>query len=150
VGKASDDGPQCLSGGDADLSRHRRRARTLFEELLDHPDIDDMFYVPYPAGTWPRQPSKNFDPGRVRFEPLFLAMYGDCKKNEVMPKLRLIDWLPAHSAGRVAVSTVNDNDISALPVIDDDGKVVGVLSEADLYIARRLTPKRSIPGSLKR
>lgn len=29
----------------------------------------------------PRQPAKNFDPGRVRYEPLFVAMYGDCKNN---------------------------------------------------------------------
>jgi len=53
-----------------------------FNELLEHPDIDDMFYVPYPAGTLPKPPPKNFDPGRVRFEPLFTTMYGDCRRNE--------------------------------------------------------------------
>src|SRR6516162_4980042 len=54
-----------------------------FDELLAKPDIDDMFYVSYPIGAKPAQPPPNFDPGRVRFEPLFTAMYGDCKKNEV-------------------------------------------------------------------
>ena len=78
-----------------------------FNEILEKPDIDDMFYVPYPIGTTPKQPAKNSDPGRVRFEPLFNAMYGDCKKNEVAKKLKIIDWLPNHSGGHVAVTTVN-------------------------------------------
>jgi hypothetical protein len=81
-----------------------------FNEILEKPDIDDMFYVPYPIGTTPKQPAKNSDPGRVRFEPLFNAMYGDCKKNEVAKKLKIIDWLPNHSGGHVAVTTVNGVD----------------------------------------
>ena len=36
----------------------------------------------------PHPPDKNVDPGRVRFEPLFVAMYGDCKKNEVTRRMR--------------------------------------------------------------
>ena len=78
-----------------------------FDELLEHPDIDDMFYVPYPAATTPAPPAKNIDPGRVRFEPLFVAMYGDCHKNEVAPKLKAVDWLPQHNGGKVSVTTVN-------------------------------------------
>jgi hypothetical protein len=81
-----------------------------FDELIEHPDVDDMFYVPYPAGTVPKQPPKNSDPGRVRFEPLFVGMYGDCKKNEVAPKLRTVEWLPAHDGGRVAITSVNGLD----------------------------------------
>jgi hypothetical protein len=81
-----------------------------FTELLEHPDIDDIFYVLYPAGSVPKQPPKNFDPGRVRFEPLFTTMYGDCRRNEVASKLRTIDWLPAHHGGRIAITTVNRVD----------------------------------------
>ncbi len=81
-----------------------------FYELVEKPDIDDMFYVPYPAGTKPQQPPMNSDPGRVRFEPLFISMYGDCKKNEVSPKLRTITWLPKHGGGHVAITTVNGID----------------------------------------
>jgi len=81
-----------------------------FPELIEHPDIDDMFYVPYPAGTVPKQPSENFDPGRVRYAPLFLAMYGDCRKDEVVSKLRTVDWLPAHDGGRVTITMVNGID----------------------------------------
>jgi hypothetical protein len=81
-----------------------------FDELLEKPDIDDMLYVPYPAGTTPQQPDKNVDPGRVRFGPLFVAMYGDCKENEVARKLRTIDWLPKHGGGRVAITSINGVD----------------------------------------
>jgi D-alanyl-D-alanine carboxypeptidase len=90
------------------ISDHR--ADKSFEELLEHPDIDDMFYAPYPAGSVPKPPPKDFDPGRVRFEPLFIAMYGDCKKNAVSPKLRTVDWLPAHSGGRISVTAANGVD----------------------------------------
>jgi hypothetical protein len=86
------------------------RADKTFEELIERPDIDDMFYVPYPAGSEPQQPPKNFDPGRVRYQPLFVAMYGDCKNNEVSPKLKSIAWLPAHNGGRVAITAVNGVD----------------------------------------
>jgi D-alanyl-D-alanine carboxypeptidase len=87
-----------------------RRTDKSFDELVEHPDIDDMFYAPYPAGSVPKPPPKNADPGRVRFEPLFVAMYGDCRKNDVAPKLKTIEWLPAHHGGRVAITTVNGVD----------------------------------------
>ena len=78
-----------------------------FQELLESPDIDDMFFARYPAMAEPKQPGMNSDPGRVRFAPLFAAMYGDCKKNEVVKNLRTVQWLPKHNGGSVKVTTVN-------------------------------------------
>ena len=83
------------------------RTNKTFRELLEGPDIDDMFYSTYPVGTEPKQPAANADPGRVRFEPLFVAMYGDCNKGEVVRNLRTIDWLPKHGGGKVTVTTLN-------------------------------------------
>ena len=83
------------------------RTNKTFEELLEEPDIDDMFYARYPLGAAPAQPARNLDPGRVRFEPLFVAMYGDCNQNEVAKNLRAIRWLPKHAGGSVAVTEVN-------------------------------------------
>jgi D-alanyl-D-alanine carboxypeptidase len=96
-----------------------------FNELIEHPDVDDMFYVPYPAGSDPKQPPKNFDPGRVRFEPLLTAMYGECRRGEVTPKLRTIQWLPAHTGGTVAVTTVNGVDKSLSAVSQELDKLSG-------------------------
>jgi hypothetical protein len=62
----------------------------LFGGFFNKPDVDDMSYSPYPNGTIPKQPEQNIDPGRVRYEPLFVAMYEDCKKNEVTKNLRAI------------------------------------------------------------
>jgi hypothetical protein len=105
------------SGQKFALSDHRTN-RT-FDEMLEHPDVDDMFYVPYPRGTVPKQPPKNFDPGRVRFEPLFVAMYGDCKRGGVSGNLRTIEWLPAHGGGYVSITGVNGVD-KALGAVSRD------------------------------
>jgi D-alanyl-D-alanine carboxypeptidase len=81
-----------------------------FEQLLENPDIANMFYVPYPAGSAPQAPARNSDPGRIRFDPLFVTMYGDCAKNEVSRNLRIIEWLPKHTGGRVTVTKTNGVD----------------------------------------
>jgi hypothetical protein len=87
------------------------RADKTFTELLESPDIDDMFYARYPAiavtGAQPKPPAINGDPGRVRFAPLFAAMYGDCRKNEVTKNLRAVAWLPKHNGGSVKATAVN-------------------------------------------
>jgi hypothetical protein len=83
------------------------RTNKTFLELLESPDIDDMFYAEYPMGPAPGQPGKNIDPGRVRFEPLFVALYGDCNKNEVVKNLRTIRWLPKHGGGSIAMTSEN-------------------------------------------
>ena len=108
IARADDDNVILKNGTRLPISDHRTDKS--FDDLIEHPDIDDMFYVPYPAGSVPKPPPKNVDPGRVRFEPLFVAMYGDCRKNEIAPKLRTIEWLPAHSGGRVAITTMNGVD----------------------------------------
>jgi hypothetical protein len=63
-----------------------------FAELLDQPDIDDMFAIPYPTYAEPRAPEVNSDPGRIRVEALFRAIYGDCRKGGVRPDLRKVRW----------------------------------------------------------
>lgn len=63
-----------------------------FDQLLDDPDIGDMFAFAYPAGAKPTQPPRDFDPGRVRNAALFEALYGDCKSGAVDKHLRRIKW----------------------------------------------------------
>src|SRR6187401_920455 len=58
-----------------------------FEVMLDAPDLEDMFYAPYPLGRSAAPPATNSDPGRVRFQPLFDKMYGDCTRDEVARNL---------------------------------------------------------------
>ncbi len=76
-------------------------------DRLARPDIDDMFadrYRPFVAAT---PPASDEDPGRVRFQPLFQAMYGNCARGEVARRLRPVAWLPRHRGGTIMVTTVN-------------------------------------------
>ncbi len=83
-----------------------------FHQLLNSPDIEDMFYTPYPRGASSfRAPAKNVDPGRVRYEPLFKKLYGSSAR-EVKRHLRTINWF-----GRaILVTTVNGVDKALLAV----------------------------------
>ncbi len=78
-----------------------------FETLLNDPDIDDMFIQPYRAGPSTGEPGVNADPGRIRYEPLFLKMYGDCRKGGFEGKMRKVAWMPSRGGGSVAFTTVN-------------------------------------------
>jgi hypothetical protein len=83
------------------------RGQKTAKELLDHPDLEDMFAWPYPAGESAAPPAFEVDPGRVRFQPLFDRMYGDCTKGETSGKLIEIVWLPKKAKQRLKVTRVN-------------------------------------------
>ncbi len=61
----------------------------------------------YPPGAPTGIPTKNVDPGRVRYRPFFEKMYGRCETGEVQKKLTTIDWLPTRGGGKIQVTTVN-------------------------------------------
>lgn len=107
-----------LSGGER-LAISDGRTDKSFEEMLDHPDIDDMFALAYPQGVAPGQPPVDFDPGRVRVEALFRALYGDCRKDQVAKHLRKVAWLPHHGGGFVRFTTEQGAD-KALEAISRD------------------------------
>jgi len=73
-----------------------RTGKTL-QERAARPDIDDIFAEPYPTGPLKRAPTG--EPGRVRHEPLFTALYGDCAKLQV--KLKRVAWMPRRGGGHV-------------------------------------------------
>jgi hypothetical protein len=82
------------------------------EELLNEPDVGDMFAFPYPAGQAAGQPARDFDPGRIRVEALFRALYGDCQTEEMWGRMRSIAWVPSHGGGTVSISTENGADLA--------------------------------------
>lgn len=90
-----------------------------FEELLDAPDIDDMFAYDYPAGAEPSAPDVDVDPGRIRVEQLFKEIYGDCQKGEVRPKLRKVAWF----GGSVMITTRSGVDKALEAVVTDLAKL---------------------------
>jgi CBS domain-containing protein len=61
---------------------------------------------------------------------------------------KVITTHPQTSVSRVAKQLV-DNDISALPVVDDDGQMVGIISEADLIRREELGSEKIRPWWLE-
>lgn len=98
--KGFDDKALILRNGESLPLSDGREDKT-FDQLLDDPDIGDMFAFAYPVGAKPAQPARDFDPGRIRNERLFRALYGDCAKGEVSAHMRSVGWVPAHGGGKV-------------------------------------------------
>jgi hypothetical protein len=100
------------------------RENKSFDALLNAPSIADQFMILYPLGTDLKAPGLNEDPGRIRYEPFFRKMYGDCRRREVEGHLTPVRWLPGRGGGTVMVTTVNSvadrlravaRDLDALP-----------------------------------
>jgi D-alanyl-D-alanine carboxypeptidase len=95
------------------------RTGKTFEQLLDTPDIKDQFAYPYPLGPNVKTPQVNEDPGRIRFEPFFVKMYGDCKKGEVAKRMKPVAWMLKRGGGRLSVTSVNNVDARLADVVKD-------------------------------
>ncbi len=83
------------------------KANKSFDEMLDHPDIKDMFAMKYPLGENGLAPEVNFDPGRVRYMPLFEKMYGNCQTGGVTANLVDVTWLPNKDGGKLKFTKLN-------------------------------------------
>jgi hypothetical protein len=81
-----------------------------YDRRLDHADIAAMFSIPYRLGPPSGPPAIDDDPGRIRFEPFFGKMYGDCGKGQVTPHMRKVAWMPSRHGGVVEITTVNGVD----------------------------------------
>lgn len=77
------------------------------EQMLDGPDIKDMFVMRYPLGRKGTPPARDFDPGRVRFPPLFDKMYGNCTKESVTGSLDTVPWVPGKGGSAIRFSRTN-------------------------------------------
>lgn len=101
-----------------------------FDRRLDAPDIKDMYFLPYVPGRIETPPAFQSDPGRVRFQPLFDKMYGNCLAGEVQAHLVEIDWLAVNGVPqKLKVNSANGmaaklaavaRDLARLP--EDFGK----------------------------
>ena len=90
-----------------------------FDRLLEAPDIKDQFVLPYVPGAPEAEPDVNEDPGRIRYDPLFRKMYGDCRKGGVAGSLVPVPWLPRHHGGQVMATSINGVAAQLKRVSDD-------------------------------
>ena len=86
------------------------------DALLDKPDIADMFRWPYTFGESGFPAAPEADPGRIRNEPFFEKMYGQCEKRPAGgcasvtcsgAHLERVAWLPKSGGGTMQASSVN-------------------------------------------
>ncbi|QSQ10660.1 M15 family metallopeptidase [Myxococcus landrumensis] len=59
-----------------------------FARKLDAPDLEDTLSIPYRTGPITPVTREDDDPGRIRFEPLFEAMYGASRE-----KVDVVSWV---------------------------------------------------------
>src|SRR3954452_14200240 len=90
-----------------------------FEAMLDEPDIKDMFAMTYPAGDKGLAPAVSFDPGRIRYMPLFLKMYGDCQKSNLAAGAADVVCLRSKYGKPVKFSKIN-GAAAALQKVSDE------------------------------
>ena len=71
---------------------------------LDSADLYSQLREPYVPGQLPDSPTRNVDPGRLRYTPLFEDMYGKSRA-EVSRNLTVVRWKPCDC--NVSFSRVN-------------------------------------------
>ena len=85
------------------------RSDKSMEEQLRHGSILDQLRLSYPAGGT-LVPVPHQDPGRVRNRAFFDKMYGDCRRDQVTPRLVPVVWLPNTWGHVVRMTSVNGID----------------------------------------
>ncbi len=80
-----------------------------YTQLLENPSLKDEFLQIYPKGIVTAFPEKDYDPGRIRYEPFFLKMYGATQK-EVSKHIVRIKWCPKLVGQYINVTSINGVD----------------------------------------
>ncbi|HZV20417.1 MAG TPA: M15 family metallopeptidase [Hyphomicrobiales bacterium] len=90
------------------------------DELINRPDIKDMFTWPYIFGGQGLPSAKGSDPGRIRNLPFFEKMYGSCTARtlngcggvscKLAGRIVSVPWVPAFGGGSIKATTVNGID----------------------------------------
>ncbi len=75
------------------------------QERMSIATMGDQFSIPYPRGCPARTPGNDEDPGRLRNEPFFRAMYGG-SRSEVAKTLTPVRWF----GSTLQATTTNDVD----------------------------------------
>lgn len=119
VVRAIDGNTLRLHGGqDLMIDDGRRKSH---QDKLKNADVEDMLSQVYPLGKCVRgKPAKNFDPGRIRSDAFFRAVYGQSKR-EAAAKLVAVAWFGQRirftaTAGADAALRKTAVELARLPV----------------------------------
>jgi hypothetical protein len=94
-----------------------------FNELLNNPDLEEQMKMDYPKNDNNNPINiKNYDPGRIRFMPFFLKMYGSTRE-EVEKNLIKIQWMPKSTNKKISVTTINNVHLKLKEVSEELDKL---------------------------
>ena len=86
---------------------------------INCPDLEDQLSQDYiPGPDFPNPPPRNYDPGRIRYEPFFKKMYG-ATLSEVRSNLVPIKWLPGGTNRTLWVTRVNGVAVKLRAISDE-------------------------------
>ena len=92
-----------------------------YKQFLEQADLEDMMLQRYRPGVDLEAlapPAENFEPGRIRNEAFFRAMYGETAA-EVSAHLVEVPWLPKSGGGMLSVTRKN-GVAAALRAVSDE------------------------------
>jgi hypothetical protein len=110
------------------------RPEKSLDDLLDRPDIADMFHWHYVFDGAVIPTSGESDPGRIRNEAFFEKMYGACEKRpagacanvkcSTTAPIKRVPWVPKFSGGSMQTTSVNGVD-EKLRLVSNDLEALG-------------------------
>ena len=122
-----------------------RNTASSYTERLNQPGLLDQLDAPYPDCAPLGIPALNSDPGRARYEPLFLKMYG-ASAAQVRQHLEGVNWF----GQTVQVTSINGAAASLRQVAQEVGQHPDLLRytrpSAGTFLWRRVagTPRLSV------
>ncbi|HEX5709988.1 MAG TPA: M15 family metallopeptidase, partial [Sulfuricurvum sp.] len=84
-------------------------SKTTWDEKINHSDLEMQLSQAYDAGGIETPPPYLFDPGRLRYQPFFQALYGKDKK-EIEKNLVMISWPTLKGTVKLPVNQVGGVD----------------------------------------
>ncbi|MDD2781594.1 M15 family metallopeptidase [Sulfuricurvum sp.] len=85
---------------------HTDTSKGSWDEKINHADLATQLEQPYDAGGFETPPAYLFDPGRLRYQPFFQAVYGKDKK-AIEKNLVTIEWPTLKGKTKLQVSKVD-------------------------------------------
>ncbi|MFH0710728.1 MAG: M15 family metallopeptidase [Pseudomonadota bacterium] len=91
------------------LPYHTDSAKTSWDEKINNADLEMQLSQAYDAGGIETPPPYLFDPGRLRYQPFFQALYGKDKK-AIEKNLVTIQWPTLKGSVKLPVNKVGEVD----------------------------------------
>lgn len=108
--------------------------KTSWDDKINHADLEMQLSQSYDAGGIQTPPPYLFDPGRLRYQPFFQAIYGKDQK-EIEKNLVRISWPTLKGSIKLPVNRINDVDKKLYAI----GQEISKLPKSDRIWAEHAT-----------